>query len=266
MTKGTYTMKKLGIMLAFLLALTGILAGCGSDSKSGADKKELVIGVDDQFAPMGFRDDKNDLVGFDIDYATAAAKEMGYTVKFQPIDWSTKEAELQSGRIDLIWNGYTITDERKEKVLFTKPYLENAQVVVTKADSKITKLDELKGKKIGLQAQSSAAEALDANPIKKDVKDVSEYKDNVTALNDLKTGRTDAVIIDEVVIDYYMKKEKDSFKILDESLAPEQYGVGVKKDNKDLLEKLQKALDTMNENGTAEEISKKWFGESKVLK
>lgn len=260
-------MKKFGILFMLILAIGSILAACGSDSeKSSSDKKELVIGVDDQFAPMGFRDEDNELVGFDIDYAEAAAKEMGYTLKFQPIDWSSKEAELQSGRIDLIWNGYTITDERKEKVLFSKPYLENAQVIVTKKDSKLASISDLKGKKIGLQAQSSAAEALDANAIKKDVKNVSEYKDNVLALNDLKTGRTDAVVIDEVVIDYYMSKETDTYKVLDESLSPEQYGVGVKKGNEELLKELQTALDTLNENGTAEKISKEWFGEAKVLK
>lgn len=259
-------MKKMGLIFTLLLALSVVLAGCGTSKADNSDKKELVIGVDDQFAPMGFRDDKNELVGFDIDYAKAVAKEMGYTAKFQPIDWSTKEAELQSGRIDLIWNGYTITDERKQKVLFSKPYLENAQVIVTKADSPIKKLADLKGKNIGLQAQSSASEALNSNPIKKDVKNVSEYKDNVLALNDLKSGRTDAVIIDEVVIDYYMKKEKGTYTLLQESLAPEQYGIGVKKGNEELLNKLQKALDTMNTNGEAEKISKKWFGESKVLK
>lgn len=259
-------MKKMGLIFTLLLALSVVLAGCGTSKADSSDKKELVIGVDDQFAPMGFRDDKNELVGFDIDYAKAVAKEMGYTAKFQPIDWSTKEAELQSGRIDLIWNGYTITDERKQKVLFSKPYLENAQVIVTKADSPIKKLADLKGKNIGLQAQSSASEALNANPIKKDVKNVSEYKDNVLALNDLKSGRTDAVIIDEVVIDYYMKKEKGTYTLLEESLAPEQYGIGVKKGNEELLNKLQKALDTMNTNGEAEKISKEWFGESKVLK
>ncbi|GEK34161.1 amino acid ABC transporter substrate-binding protein [Kurthia sibirica] len=258
-------MKKLSFLFVTILVFVGVLAGCSSSDSSKDKAKELVVGVDDQFAPMGFRDEDNKLVGFDIDYAKAAAKEMGYTIKFQPIDWSTKEAELQSGRIDLIWNGYTITDDRKKKVLFTKPYLENAQVVVTKADSTITSLADLKGKKVGLQAQSSAAEALDANAIKNDVKNVSEYKDNVTALNDLKTGRTDAVIIDEVVIDYYMKKDADSYKTLVESLAPEQYGVGVKKGNDDVLKKLQKALDTLNDNGKAQEISEKWFGTSKVL-
>ena len=151
-----------------------------------ARKTRLVIGIDDKFAPLGFRDESNEIVGFDIDYAKAAAEKMGVTVKFQPIDWKTKETELSSGRIDLIWNGYTITDERKEKVLFTKPYLRNAQVVATLANSDITKLDDLDGKVVGLQALSSASDALDANPVKSKIKTVTEFADNVLALLDLK--------------------------------------------------------------------------------
>lgn len=260
-------MKKVFALLFMLVGIVSVLAACGSSDESSSDKKDkLVIGIDDQFAPLGFRDDSNEIVGFDIDLAKAAAKEMNVDVEFQPIDWSTKESELASGRIDLIWNGYTITDERKEKVLFTKPYLENAQVIVTLKDSKLTKLADLEGKKIGIQAQSSALDAFNANDISKKVKNVSEFKDNVLALNDLKAKRVDAVVIDEVVIDYYMTQQKDTFKIMDESLAPEQYGVGIKKGNEELQTKLQDALDKMNEDGTAEEISQKWFGESKVLK
>jgi len=260
-------MKRLTTIFLSLTALFLILAGCSSTSKEKTGNDDtLIIGIDDKFAPMGFRDEDNKIVGFDIDYAKAAAEKMGVKVEFQPIDWKTKESELSSGRIDLIWNGYTITDERKKKVLFTKPYLKNAQVVVTLKDSSLSKLADLNGKVVGLQSLSSASDALDANPIKSKIKEVTEFSDNVMALNDLKSGRLDAVVIDEVVIDYYMTKEKDSFKILDESLAPEEYGVGVKKGEEELLEKLQKALDEMNEDGTAAKISKKWFGEDKVLK
>jgi polar amino acid transport system substrate-binding protein len=256
-------MKRFAAMIFTFSMILLLIAGCSS---AGSNDKKLVIGVDDQFAPMGFRDDKNELVGFDIDYARAAAQKMGYEVTFQPIDWKAKESELNSGRIDLIWNGYTITEERKKKVLFTKPYLKNSQVVVTPAKSNINKLDDLTGKNVGLQAQSSAAEALNASPIKSKIKTISEYKDNVLALSDLKIGRIDAVVIDEVVAKYYMSKDKGTFKILDESLAPEEYGVGVKKGNEKLLNELQKALDEMNKDGTAAKISEKWFGEDKVLK
>lgn len=258
-------MKRLATMILVITAIISMVTGCSSES-SKQDKKALVIGIDDKFAPMGFRDEKNEIVGFDIDYAKAAAEKMGAEVKFQPIDWKTKEAELSSGRIDLIWNGYTITDERKEKVLFTKPYLKNAQVVVTLEDSKLTKLDDLEGKVVGLQSLSSALDALNAAPVKEKIKTVTEFSDNVQALTDLKNGRLDAVVIDEVVIKYYMAKEEKTFKLLDESLAPEEYGIGVKKGNEELLDKLQKALNELNEDGTAAEISEKWFGEDKVLK
>ncbi|WP_175384473.1 amino acid ABC transporter substrate-binding protein [Bacillus sp. FJAT-27225] len=260
-------MKRTAMMMLLVTALMTVLAACSGNSTSGKGSDDaLIIGIDDKFAPMGFRDENNEIVGFDIDYAKAAAEKMGVDVKFQPIDWKTKESELSSGRIDLIWNGYTITDDRKKKVLFTKPYLENAQVVVTLADSNIKKLSDLEGKVVGLQSLSSAADALNSNPIKDKLKEVTEFSDNVMALNDLKSGRLDAVIIDEVVINYYMAKEKEAFKVLDESLSPEEYGVGVKKGNEELLEKLQKALDELNEDGTAAEISTKWFGEDKILK
>lgn len=256
-------MKKKAIMVLFLIMVVAALSGCStSASKDG----KLVIGIDDKFAPLGFRDDNNELVGFDIEYAKAAVEKMGKEATFQPIDWSAKESELNSGRIDMIWNGYTITDERKEKVLFTKPYLENSQVVIVLADSSIAKLADLAGKEVGLQSLSSAADALDANPIKAEVANVSEFADNVLALTDLKTKRLDAVVIDEVVARYYMSKEPNTFKLLDETLAPEQYGIGIKKGNESLLDELQKALDEINSDGTASEISTKWFGEDKVLK
>ncbi|MEK4229048.1 amino acid ABC transporter substrate-binding protein [Solibacillus sp. FSL H8-0538] len=261
-------MKRIVTLLFAFTALLTVLTACGTSTSTDdvAEKDTIIIGIDDKFAPLGFRDEKNEIVGFDIDYARAAAEHMGVEVTFQPIDWKTKETELSSGRIDLIWNGYTITDERKEKVLFTKPYLENSQVVMTLKDSTLTSLSDLAGTEIGVQALSSAVDALNANPIHSEVKKVIEFSDNVLALTDLKTGRVQAVIIDEVVGEYYMTQEQDTFKILDESLAPEQYGIGVKKGNEALLEKLQAALDKMNEDGTAAEISKKWFGENKVLK
>lgn len=256
-------MKKSATLIVVLGMLLAVLAGC---SASGKDDNKLVIGIDDKFAPMGFRDENNEIVGFDIDLAKAAAEKMGMEATFQPIDWSAKESELNSGRIDLIWNGYTITEERKGKVLFTKPYLKNSQVIVTLADSAVSEISDLAGKVVGLQSLSSAADALNANPIKDEVKEITEFKDNVLALSDLKNKRLDAVVIDEIVARYYMAMEEGTFKLLDESLAPEEYGIGVKKGNEELLNKLQKALDEMNGDGTAAQISEKWFGEDKVLK
>lgn len=250
---------------AWLLMISMFVLVLSACSTSGQDENTLVIGIDDKFAPMGFRDESNNIVGFDIDYAAAAAEKMGKEVEFQPIDWSSKESELSSGRIDLIWNGYTITDERKEKVLFTKPYMANSQVAVVLSDSPLASLEELEGKNIGLQKLSSASDALSAHPINEKVGSVSEFPDNVLALSDLKSGRLDAVIIDEVVAKYYMSLEEGTYKLLDESLAPEEYGIGVKKGNEALLNELQSALDELSEDGTAASISEKWFGEDKVL-
>jgi polar amino acid transport system substrate-binding protein len=257
-------MKKLTSLFMLIGLLLIVVAGCSSTA-SKKDDNQLVIGIDDKFAPMGFRDEKNEIVGFDIDYAKAAGEKLGKEVVFQPIDWSAKESELQSGRIDLIWNGYTITDERKEKVLFTKPYLKNDQIIVIKADSDISGMADLEGKNVGVQSLSSALDAVNASDLKDKIT-LTEFKDNVLALSDLKIGRIDAVVIDQVVADYYMTQEKDTFKILDESLAPEEYGIGVKKGNDELLAQLQKALDELNEDGTASEISQKWFGEDRILR
>lgn len=262
-------MKRSAIIILALTAIISILAGC-STSAGNEEKEEtkdtVIVGIDDTFAPMGFRDENNEIVGFDIDLASAAIEHMGKEIEFQPIDWSTKESELSSGRIDLIWNGYTITEEREKQVLFTKPYLENSQVIVTLSDSTIKSITDLTGKKVGLQAQSSALNALNGNEIASKVESITEYKTNVLALNDLKIGRVDAVVIDEIVIDYYMTKETDTYTVLEEALAPELYGIGVKKGNEELLNDLQAALDEMNEDGTATEISEKWFGVDKVLK
>ena len=258
-------MKRLWFLLLVLFILP-IVSACQDSATSSGDGEKLVIGIDDAFPPMGFRDENNEIVGFDIDLAKAVAEKMGVEVVFQPIDWSTKEAELNSGRIDLIWNGYTITPEREEKVLFTKPYLANAQVIAVLIDSEIQSLDDLNGKNIGIQAQSSALDAFNASAIKDIVGSVTEFKDNVLALTDLKAGRIDAVVIDEVVINYLMTQEEGTYRVLDETLAPEKYGVGVKKGNEELLNKLQTALDEVIADGTAADISKKWFGEDKISK
>ena len=185
-------MKKRLISLVLIsAAFFAVLAGCSNSSDesntadSGADKEKLIIGIDDAFAPMGFRDENNEIVGFDIDLARATGEKMGREVVFQPIDWGSKELELSSGRIDLIWNGYTITEERAQKVLLTKPYLANNQVIVTLKDSEIKKLDDLKGKEIGIQAQSSAVDAWNGTAISKEVADLHEYKTNDDALRDL---------------------------------------------------------------------------------
>lgn len=260
-----------GLMLAVVL-VAGLFAfsGCSNTSESGTnannDDKTFVVGLDDSFPPMGFRDDKNEIVGFDVDLAKEVGKRMGMEVVLQPINWDTKELELDSGNIDVIWNGLTITDERKAAMDFTEPYLKNDQVIVVKKDSTIATKADLAGKNIGLQKGSSAYDAFVADPISKETAAMNEYPENVSALSDLGIGRIDAVIVDSVVARYYITSENADYVILNESLSPELYGVGIKKGNTELQTKIQEALNAMIADGTAATISTKWFGEDIIYK
>ena len=260
-------MKKLGLMFLALLLILPVLAGCSEKSNEDTaladikSKGELVMGLDDAFPPMGFRDESNELVGFDIDVAMEVARRMDVDLKLQPIDWSQKESELASGQIDMIWNGYTITAERAEKVNFTDAYMKNRQVIVVKTDSDIQALDDLAGKKLVLQAESSAVQALDAaSDLKASLAEVIELKDNVMAFLDLESGATDALLIDEIVADYYITINSAAFRVLDESLAEEEYGIGFRKDEASLRNEVQRILKEMADDGKLAEISNEWFG------
>ena len=159
-------MKKLtALFLSAILALSFTACGSSEPTVTTTDKttKTVVIGVDDTFAPMGFRDEAGELVGFDIDLANELLGRLGYEAKFQVIDWSMKETELNNGNIDLIWNGYTITESRKEKVNFTQPYLDNKQIIVVMADSDIETKADLADKTVAVQKESSAYEAVMAD-------------------------------------------------------------------------------------------------------
>lgn len=172
-------------------------------------KGELIVGLDDSYPPMGFRDDQNNIVGFDIDLATEAAKRMGVAVKFQPIDWDAKEMELESGKIDCIWNGMTITDERIERMFFSKAYIANQQIIVVSDSSGITQKSQLEGKIVGLQKGSSSLEALTADPVNDKVKEIVQYPDNVSAFLDLKAGRIDVFVVDSVVGRYIISQQEN---------------------------------------------------------
>jgi len=171
-------------------------------------KGKIILGLDENFPPMGFRDDKGEIVGFDIDLATEVAKRLGVSLELQPINWDAKELELETGKIDLIWNGMTITPERIEAMFFTKAYIANRQVVVVPEGSSIKTKADLKGKVVGLQKGSSSLDALNGEPeIASSVKEISEYDDNVAAYMDLKAGRIDAFIVDEVAGRYIIASE-----------------------------------------------------------
>ena len=259
-------------------AATALLWGCGKTETPAPAATEpaappaaaapalpakIVIGLDDNFPPMGFRDDKNQLVGFDIDLAREAAKRLGVEVEFKPIDWNAKEAELTGKRVDALWNGLTITEERKKNIAFTAPYMENHQIIVVPAGSSIKAKTDLAGKVVGAQDGSSAVDAVKKEEaVFKSLKEFKTFGDNVTALMDLSAGRLEAVVVDEVVGRYYVAKKPDQYVVLEENFGTEDYGVGVRKDDAELLGKLDKALGEMKADGAAAKIAEQWFGKN----
>ena len=261
-------MKKIfSLMLVCLLAASLAFAGGKKDSGVDNSVEDLkargvfVLGLDDAFPPLGFRDDANNIVGYDIDLAAEVCKRLGVELKCQPIDWAAKEQELNTGNIDCIWNGFTMTPEREEALSFTKPYLDNAQVVIVRNDAGIASLADLAGKKIGLQAGSSAADAVEANPeFKATLAEVVEFKDNLTALMDLEIGGVDGVVMDMVVGNYSIMTTGKNFVALSENLSSEKYGIGFRKKDVKLRDEVQKILEEMAADGTVAAISAKWFG------
>ena len=252
---------KLSKVMKIAAAASLAFAALGLASCREKSSDEFVLGLDDSFPPMGFRDADNEIVGYDIDLAREVCARIGMSFRAQPIDWSAKEQELNTGKISCIWNGLSITPERLEALTFSEPYLNNAQVVVVKADSGIKSLADMAGKKLGVQAGSSAADAVDGVPeFKNSLKEIGEFKENITALNDLEIGGVDGVAMDSVVADYSIKTTGKNFVILDEGLAPEQYGIAFKKGNTELRDKVQNALNEMAADGTIAKISGKWFG------
>ena len=261
-------MKK--ILCAALIAATVLaFAGCKkSNKKANGDavaalkaRGTFVLGLDDSFPPLGFRSDDNEIVGYDIDLAKEVAKRLGVDFRAQPIDWDAKEMELETGKIDCIWNGFTITEERKNALSFTEAYLNNDQVLVVRADSGIKSLADMKGKIVGIQSGSSAQEAVDDNAsFASSIAKVIMFKDNITALNDLDIGGVDGVVMDSVVANYSIVQTGKPFAVINESLANEAYGVGFRKNEPELRDAVWNTLKEMQKDGTITAISQKWFG------
>lgn len=273
--------KKFCILMVFILIISVFAVGCGSGGASGdnsaagadtslkdiQDKGTIVVGIDDQFPPMGFVGKDGKLTGFDVELARLVAKKLGVEAKIQPINWDSKELELKSGKIDVIWNGYTITADRMKEVEFTKHYLNNQQVLVVAKDSPYKTKADLKGKIVGAQVESAGLNALKSDPeLSGTVADIPEYDDYLMALLDLGTSRLDAAAVDKVLIDYTMSQEPGKYRVLDGSLSDEYYGIGCAKGAVALREAIDKALDELYDDGSIEKLSNEWFGENIVIR
>lgn len=237
---------------AVLGALT--LAGCGKSSD-----KTFTVGFDAEFPPYGFMGDDGEYTGFDLELAEEVCKREGWTLEKRPIDWDSKDAELNSGTIDCIWNGYTMTG-REDQYTWTEPYIDNSQVFVVPDDGSITSKDDLAGKKVGVQKDSSALAALegDSADLAATFADLTQYADYNTAFMDLEQGAIDAVAIDIGVANYQIGQRNGGFVILDDQLSTEQYAVGFKLGNTELRDTVQKDLDAMAADGTIEKIAENY--------
>lgn len=257
---------KKGLIIATIGTLAISLVGCGSKEKTNTmDKDTLVLGFDDTFVPMGFKGDDGKYTGFDIELAEEISKKIGKKIEYQPIDWTMKESELKNGNIDFIWNGFSITEERKKELDFTKAYLKNKQIIITLKGSDIKTKEDLNGKVVAAQDQSSAVDAI--GDYKDNFKELVTFSTNDEALRDLEAGRCDAVVADEVLSKYYINlKGADNYKVLEDNFGEEEYAVGVRKGDKELVDAWNKAYDELVKDGTASELSKKWFGDDIIEK
>ncbi len=264
---------KIVLLLPFLLGifLTACTQKASNPKLDNWDKYQrqgsITIGFDNTFVPMGFEEKNGQYAGFDIDLAQAVSEKLGIKVNFQPIDWDMKETELQNGTIDAIWNGYSATAERREKVAFTIPYMENQQVLVSKKSQNIQSIQDMTDKVLGAQAGSSGYLDFEGQPelLKNRVKDqkANQYQSFTEALIDLRNDRLDALLIDRVYANYYLQSEGilDDYEIFSAGFESESFAVGVRPADKTLLAALNQAFVILYQEGKFQKISQKWFGE-----
>lgn len=268
--------KTVALLVAFLLAVS-IFGACGTPAQSQSKeysttledvktKGELIIGLDDTFAPMGFREEDGTLVGFDIDLANAVAEVLGVKATFQPIDWNAKEMELATGKIDCIWNGLSATPERKESMSLSNPYLDNRIIVMTREGVSLASKEDLANLNIGIQGGSAALEAVQGDAIYESIKEkIVEYPTYDEVILDLNTGRLDCMVIDEVFGNYKNTKLGGTLSTASFDFGNDLYVVGFRKGDTQLTQAVNDAIAQLVADGKAGEISDKWFGVNIVL-
>ena len=236
-----------------------------ADAGAEAGRKQLIVGFDAEYPPYGYMDDNGEYVGFDLDLAQEVCNRNGWELVKQPIDWDSKDMELKSGSIDCIWNGFTITG-REEDYTWTEPYVDNSIVVVVSADSDIRTLDDLAGKVVATQADSSALAALtddsednaDNLALAASFADLQQVADYNSAFMNLESGAVDAIAVDIGVAKYQVDSRGDAFRMLDDAISTEQYAVGFKLGNTELRDTVQKTLDEMAADGTVDKIAENY--------
>lgn len=256
MKKRTLAVFMAGVMAASMM--TGVVS-----VYADADSKTLTVGFDAEYPPFGYKDDKGDYVGFDLDLAQEVCDNLGWELVKKPINWDSKDMELNSGSIDCIWNGFTMNG-REDDYTFSEPYVDNSQVIVVADDSGIEKLTDLAGKTVGVQAASAALDLLQSEEEggQKELADtfgaLNEFADYNTAFTELQAGALDALAIDVGVAKYQLNSRGEGFKILDETLNTEQYAIGFKKGNTELCDIVNADLQKLADDGTVAELAEKY--------
>ena len=264
-------MKKVIAIAAAALMLLTLLAGCGNnattpDNGEQTQTKTFTVGFDAEFPPYGYQDENGEYVGFDLDLAAEVCARNGWELVKKPINWDSKDMELETELIDCIWNSFTMQG-REDKYTWSTPYVDNIQVVVVGKDSGIASYADLAGKIVAVQADSSALAALTENEdgsndeniaLAESFEKLVEVPDYNTAFMNLEAGAVDAIAMDIGVAQYQLEQRGDAFVILDGTLAAEQYGIGFKLGNTELRDAVQKTLDEMAADGTFAKIAEKW--------
>ena len=237
---------------------SGSATAAAKDTSASATGK-LIVGFDKAYPPYGFVGDDGEYTGFDLDLAKAVADKLGWEVQYDAIDWDAKDALLDSGAINCIWNGFTM-EGRENDYTFSKPYMLNAQVVVVKKDSGIKSLEDLARKTVETQVDSAAQDVLEGD--QKDVAatfgSLETRADYNTAFLELESGACDAVACDLSIAQYQMSAKPDVYVMLDDKLSEENYAVGFKKGDTKTADEVTEALKGLYEDGTVKELADKY--------
>ncbi len=252
--------------LALLFAAAGCSRGARTDAPAGdgslrkvLDAGRLVIGLDENYPPMGFTDDAGEIVGFDIDVAQEVCDRLGVELVKRPIDWNAKEDELNGGRIDCIWNGMSATPERAESMALSEPYMKNELIFVVPENNDAQTPGDLSGMTVGVQSGSTTQEVLEASDLYPSIR-VVLFDDCLTLLQQLREGGVDAAFVDSIVAYYFILSSDERYFVLDNSLSEEECAIGFRKGDRELRDGIQKILSEMKADGTLGKISTKWFG------
>lgn len=269
------TVKRMKKLIALTIAILMLLmtAACGAEPVAPADdnakdkslwnvlgKGQLILGLDANYPPMGYTDENGDIQGFDIDVAKEVCFRMGIELKMQPINWSEKEEILNSGEIDCIWNGMSVTPDRAESMTLSQPYMKDELIFMVPAKSKVRTFLDLEGCSVAVQSGSSTKEALENCGLYENI-NIVVMDDLLEMFEQLNAGNLDAILVDSVVAYYYIAKSDYAIYVLPEGLAEEKLAIGFRKGDFSLRDRIQEIMYEMDADGTLAKISTKWFGE-----